>query len=101
MSFSIDYWNNGAVAVDTDSTLIRPALAAGQRRAILFITNAGATDCYISFGVDAVASKGVLLKANGGGVGFDGETLWNGTVNAIVASESTSTILTFSEGVDE
>ena len=101
MSFTIDFWNNDSVTVTTESTEIRPALAEGKRRAILFLTNAGAVDCFVSFGVDAVTGKGVLLKANGGGVGFDGETLWNGTVNAIVASESTSTILTFSEGVDE
>ena len=90
----IDHFNQGGIAVTADSTEIRPALDTGKR-ALIFITNAGANDAYVSFGSEAVVGEGTLLKS-GQSMGFDGVTLWNGTINAISAD---STTITFNEGV--
>jgi len=96
---TIDFFNNGSVAVTDVSTEILAASDGNHRRGATFIVNAGSNDCFLSFGADAVAGQGALLKAFGGSIGLEASDGWSGTVNGICASGKSTTI-TFSEGVD-
>lgn len=75
------YASNGAHAITTASAKV---LSANASRAGFRMTNDGAGDVWLSYGVaDAVAHQGHFLKG-GGGVMVEDE--WNGEVHAIASA---------------
>ncbi len=65
------------------STLV---LAANRNRAYALFINDSSIVMYLSFGPSAAANIGIRLAANGGAYEMEGNTLWRGTVNGILAS---------------
>jgi hypothetical protein len=75
------------------------ALAANRKRAYALFINDSDTVIYLSFGPSAVANSGIRLNANGGSYEMEGNTLWRGVVNAILASAGSSKKLLVTEGI--
>jgi hypothetical protein len=74
-------------------------LAANPDRAYALFVNDSDTVMYLSFGPAAVANAGIRLNANGGSYELEGNTLWRGVVNAILASAGSAKQLLVTEGV--
>jgi len=72
-----------AVTVGATTTEV---LAAKSGRRYAQLTNDGAEEMYISFGVDAVMNKGIRLNRRGGSVTISGTKLYRNSINAICAS---------------
>lgn len=70
----------------TASTSDAVALAANASRKFAVITNRGASDVYLAFGVAAEVGKGIYLKAAGGSLVIDRNNLFLGAVHCIATS---------------
>lgn len=73
-------------------------LAANRNRAYALFVNDSAIVAYLSFGPSAAPNAGIRLNANGGSYEMEGNTLWRGVVNGILASAGSGKILV-TEGV--
>lgn len=73
-------------------------LAANRKRAYALFINDSSIVQYLSFGPSAVANSGIRLNANGGSYEMEGNTLWRGVVNGILASAGSGKILV-TEGI--
>lgn len=67
-------------SVTTASTLIAPR---NSQRAWIVLTNDGDYDIYLQLDGPAVANKGILLNANGGGIILDHNTPFYGEIFGI------------------
>lgn len=74
-------------------------LAANRLRAYAIFINDSDTVQYLSFGPAAQANVGIRLNANGGSYEMEGNTLWRGVVNGILASAGSSKKVLVTEGV--
>ncbi len=88
---------HSAITLDATplSTLV---LAANRNRAYALFVNDSSIIQYLSFGPSAAVNSGIRLNANGGTYEMEGNTLWRGVVNGILASAGTGKILV-TEGV--
>jgi hypothetical protein len=77
------------------STLV---LAANRKRAYALFINDSSIVAYLSFGPSAQANMGIRLNANGGAYEMEGNTLWRGVINGILASAGSGKILV-TEGI--
>lgn len=86
--------NNSGVTVNSTTTLV---VALNAARVGMILTNAGPQGLYLAFGTNAVAatSTGIYLAPYGGSLQLDGQSLWQGAIQAISASATTT--LTFTE----
>lgn len=75
------------------------ALAANRKRAYALFVNDSDTVMYLSFGPEAFANSGIRLNANGGTYEMEGNTLWRGVVNVILASTGSGKKLLVTEGI--
>lgn len=88
---------HSAVTLDATpaSTLV---LAANRNRAYAIFINDSDTVAYLSFGPAAAANSGIRLAASGGSYEMEGNSLWRGVVNGILASAGSSKKILVTEG---
>ena len=86
-------WGAGQTpATTTVTTSTTEIVPKNRSRKFLILTNIGTGDCYISFGEDAILSRGILLGASGGSLVMDDDGISSEAVNGIVASGTSAVI---------